>query len=335
MELSVCIPTHNQPDLLPLSVESCLRESARAGVEAEVIIIDNASATGYPQKIAEAHPTVRVIRNEENLSFSSANNQGIRAARGRYVLILNDDAILQPGSLGRLLETLEASPAIGAVGARLVNPDGSPQIGYMHDRSAHVRGVLCLLLQLNVVLAKREWSRKLFTFTRDPEVSGETEQVVGACLLARREALFEAGLFDTNFYYIFEDSDLCYQMRKKGWRLYYVAEARVTHYGSASLKAWSSMRFFSTFISSMLYYFKKDGRIWQFFALRIFLVPLVCCRMFFILARLLAARHSKANDLAGAIREHLNLIKQLFGMGSAPWHAPRPVAQSAGNRPSR
>jgi GT2 family glycosyltransferase len=107
MYLSICILTHNQPELLPLCVASCFEEIERAGIAGEVIVIDNASTDRYPEKLRETYPQVRIIRNEQNLGFSAGNNIGIRASQGRYILILNDDAILQPECLNLMFQALD------------------------------------------------------------------------------------------------------------------------------------------------------------------------------------------------------------------------------------
>ena len=106
MELSVCILTHDQPELLPHCVGACISEIAKAQIAAEIIIIDNASSDAYSAKLAGRSPLIRVIRNEQNLGFSAANNVAIRSTTGRYILILNDDAVLGPGSLALMLRQL-------------------------------------------------------------------------------------------------------------------------------------------------------------------------------------------------------------------------------------
>jgi len=98
VDLSICILTHNQPKILPLCVASCFMEIDRARIAGEVIVVDNASVDKYPERLAETYPDIRIIRTEQNLSFSVANNRGIQASCGRYVLILNDDAGLSTHS---------------------------------------------------------------------------------------------------------------------------------------------------------------------------------------------------------------------------------------------
>ena len=161
MDLSICILTHSQPELLRLCVASCFEEIKRAGIAGEVIVIDNASADRYPERLREAYPQVQIIRNEQNLGFSAGNNIGIRASQGRYILILNDDAILQPGSVELMLRKMESDPQIGAVDPRLLNPDGSVQMGFTKKRFPTVLGMLADLLSFQNFLYGCSLTRRL------------------------------------------------------------------------------------------------------------------------------------------------------------------------------
>jgi GT2 family glycosyltransferase len=257
MDLSICILTHHQPKILPRCVLSCITEIERAHVSGEIIVIDNASTDGSPQTVIGLSPPVRVIRNDENLGFSTANNRAIRASHGRNVLILNDDAVLQPGSLALMLDVLESNPNIAAVGPNLVNPDGSAQTNYTNRRFPRWRGLVVGFMRLEPWFEKHAFTRDLFTQARDPGISGETGYVAAACLLARRRALEGVGLFDEAFYYWFEDADLCYRLKRSGWLIVYVAEARVTHYGSASTHRFTQLEKSAITFRSMMYFFRK------------------------------------------------------------------------------
>jgi N-acetylglucosaminyl-diphospho-decaprenol L-rhamnosyltransferase len=259
MDLSICILTRCQPELLPKCVASCVAEIARVGVSSEVIIIDNASWDGSPQRVASLYPIARLIRNEENLGFSTANNRAIRISQGRNVLVLNDDAMLKEGSLGLMLSALESGSRVGAVGPKLLNPDGSVQRNYTHRRFPRLRSLLCGFLGLDALFDKCAWTRDFFTHSLDPEVSSETDHVAGACLLARREALDAVRLFDESFHYLFEDADLCYRLKQAGWQIMYVAEAQVTHYGSASFNQLARVEKAAIVIRSLAHYFKKHS----------------------------------------------------------------------------
>src|SRR5215469_5130971 len=138
--------------LLPLCVAACLVEIERSGLASEILIIDNASSDAYPQKVLGLSPLIRIIRNEENLGFSAANNKAIRASRGRYVLILNDDARLDEGSLRLMFDKLESSPRVAAVGPRFLNPGGSIQRGFTNACFPHLRHIVCQILMLERLL---------------------------------------------------------------------------------------------------------------------------------------------------------------------------------------
>jgi hypothetical protein len=279
MDLSICILTWNQPELLPRCVASCLAEIEREGLAAEIILIDNASGDGSPQRAANLSPLVRLVRNERNLGFSQANNIAIRMSQGKYVLILNDDTEFHPGALGVLVRAMDGDPHIGAVGPKFLNPDGSLQRANAPKRLPRLRGMVSEMLNLDYVLEKFALTRDLLTNRRDPERSGDAEQIDGACLLARREALDVVGLFDEGFYFLFEDSDLCYRLKKAGWRLWYSPEAQVTHYGGASFKKVARSRRSAMFFEGLIRYFKKHSSPGRFLLFRLTLAAALCLKV--------------------------------------------------------
>ena len=279
MELSICILTRNQPDLLPRCVASCLAEIERAGIASEIIVIDNASCDGTPQKVAKLSPLVRLIRNEENLGFSEGNNKGIRMSSGKYVLILNDDTEFRPGALGLLVRVMDADPRIGAVGPKFLNPDGSLQRGNAQKRFPCLRGMVSELLNLDVIFEKFPATRDLLTNRRDDKQGGDAEQIDGACLLARREALDAVGLFDEGFYFLFEDTDLCYRLKKAGWRLLYCPEAQIIHYGGSSFKKVLRSQRAAMYFEGLIRFFRKHSSPGRFLLFRLTLAATLCLKL--------------------------------------------------------
>jgi GT2 family glycosyltransferase len=275
MDLSICILTHSQPALLPQCVAACIGEIGRAQLAAEIIIVDNASDDAYPQRLAYLSPMIRLIRNEQNLGFSAGNNEAIRISSGRCVLILNDDAILQEGSLRLMISVLQSDPRIGVVGPSLLNPDGSLQSLGMNKRLPHLRGLACEVLGVDQTLRRIRWTRDWLTLWDHPKKSAEPEQIAGACLLVRRQALDEVGLFDEGFYYVLEDADLCHRLRKSGWRIICVQSAQVTHYGSATYSQWTTFHQRANYFRSITYFFKKHSSPARCFLARITLGPLL------------------------------------------------------------
>jgi GT2 family glycosyltransferase len=257
MDLSICILTRTQPELFPQCVTACVAEIDRAHVEAEIIVVDNGSCDRYPEKTARLHPLVKVIRSDENMGFSAGNNLAIRQSQGTNILILNDDAILRRSCLRLMMRKLESDLRLGAVGPKFVNPDGSLQRGFNGRRATTLRSVLSGALQTWKIFDKWWLSRRTLTQLKDDNKSAEADELAGACLLVRRQALDEVGLFDEGFYYWSEDADLCWRLRSAGWRIFYVAEAQVTHHGSASLNHIEIFERSKMFYASLVYFMRK------------------------------------------------------------------------------
>ena len=313
LDLSICVLTHNQPVLLPQCISACLGEIQRAQLSAEIIIIDNASAARYPQGLIAVSPMVRIIRNEQNLGFGAANNRAIRVSSGRVVLILNDDAILLPGSLPRMIASLDSDACIAAVGPKLLNSDRSLQRHFTNRRFPHIRGIICSIVALEDRLSSRPLTRRILTLDRNPEQSGETDHIAGACLLARRDALDRVGLFDESFYYWFEDTDLCYRLKKAGWGIVYVAGAEVIHYGSASIKKIEEWQRTGMFLKSLLLFYKKNRGAFMGLLLKLCLAFVLLYEASRIVVRDLIKGARKQDDSNDPVREYLGLVRLVFG----------------------
>lgn len=313
MDLSICILTHCQPELLPRSVDSCFAEIKRAGIEGEVIVIDNASSDGSPQAVKARFPEVRLIRNQENLGFSTANNQAIRTSCGRHVLILNDDVVLQQDSLKVLLRVMDSDPRIGAAGPKLLNRDGSTQLWFTNKRFPRLRGVLLEMSPLFRVFYSDPRLRALFTDYGDPELSCKTDHLAGACLLLSREALRSTGLFDEGFQFWYEDVDLCYRIKQAGWDIAYVAEARVVHYGSASFrKIGRRPEQAAMYYTSLVRFFRKHSSPARYNVFRAALAPAFVCRAPVAALYGMWKRGPRFAEVSGALRTSWVVLRSMF-----------------------
>jgi GT2 family glycosyltransferase len=272
MDISIIILTFNQPQILPRCVESCFREIRSAGLAGEVILVDNGSVDGTPQRISAQFPAMCLIRKEKGQSFSAGNNQAIQASTGRLVLLLNDDAVLEPGSLRLLVDALNSDAKIGAVGPKLLNPDGSTQQYYTNCRFPRFHSLMLGWLELTPVLEKRAWTRDLFTHYHNQERGGETDWVGCACLLARRSDLEAVGLLDESYYFGMEDIDLCYRLKQQGWKVLYLADAHVTHHASASLKKLRSIDRKIINLRALLVYEKKHTNFPRYLLFRMIIL---------------------------------------------------------------
>ena len=190
-----------------------------------VFVVDNDSRDGTTAMVRKDFPHVRLIANERNVGFSTANNQAIRAGRGTYVLALNPDTRVTEGALTRLVELMEERADVGIAGCRLELEDGS--LDHAAKRSfptplsalGHFTG-----------LGRRPAACGRLAAYRAPEVErGPVDAVNGALMFMRRTALAEVGLFDEGYWMYMEDLDLCYRFREAGWITWYEPSATVVH----------------------------------------------------------------------------------------------------------
>ncbi|MGD9904518.1 MAG: glycosyltransferase family 2 protein [Vicinamibacterales bacterium] len=192
-------------------------------------VIDNASSDDSVAAIRAGFPHVRLIANRGNVGFAAANNQGIAASRGRYVLLLNSDTVVPPGSLAALVGFADAHPGAGVVGPELTNPDGSYQTGPTPFPS--VWNELLSASGVGRRLTHRGYPSRPAHRAR---LAQRTDYVGGACMLGRRTAVDEVGGLDESYFMYSEEPDWCWRMRRHGWEVWYTPSAKVIHYGGQS-----------------------------------------------------------------------------------------------------
>jgi hypothetical protein len=231
MDLSILIVNYNTCDLTLEALRS-VYASATSRVY-EVIVIDNASQDGSVEAIRAEFPQVRLIENAENAGFAKANNQGIRIARGRYVLLLNSDTIVERDTLETMLSFMDGHPEVGASGCKVVLPDGSL------DKACR-RGFPTPANSFYYAfgIAKLFPNHPRFNGYQlghlDPDRDYPVDCLVGAFMLVRRETIEQVGGLDEQFFMYGEDIDWCYRIKLAGWRIHYYPYARIIHYKGAS-----------------------------------------------------------------------------------------------------
>ena len=225
----------------------CLRtlETELRGCDTEIFLVDNASHDGSAEAVRAAFPRVRVIANAVNTGFGAANNRAMQEARGRYYLLLNSDAFPLPGALGKLVEYLQEHPAVGVVGPRLLNADGSMQLSCF--RFPTPRQTWCENLWLSSLFPQHPVLGNYRRWPHDRERL--VDWVGGACMLLRREVVEEVGGFDERFFLYAEETDWQRRMRDAGWEIAFTPTSVVTHLGGASgasTKARTNRHFFDS-----------------------------------------------------------------------------------------
>lgn len=246
--LSVVIVSYNCAPFL----RACPDSLPAGGVPHEAIVVDNASTDGTVQMVRASYPSVRLVANDQNRGFAAACNQGIEAARGAHILLLNPDTVVRPGAFAALLDFVERTPDAGACGPRLLNPDGSLQASCHPFPSLRVQATDILeLWRIPWVRARRPCGDHCHTQPAD--------WLTGACLLLRREALDAVGLLDEDYWMFSEEVDWCYRARRAGWRTYLVVEAEVVHHGGGSYANTHTEMIVELYRSIFRFYWKHYG----------------------------------------------------------------------------
>ena len=256
LQVSIVIVSHDSGASLPGLLADLERE--RELVELEVIVVDNASIDGGLQAAEEAHPWVRPLANRANLGFARASNQGLRLAAGRYLMILNPDIRLRPGSIKTLAGFMDQNPDLGAVGPRIVDPDGEVQYS---ARSA--QGPANFLFNRYSLLT-RLWpdnpvSRRYLLADWDHDTCRRVDWLSGAALMVRREVVERVGLLDEAFFLFHEDVDWCKRIGQGGFEIVFCPLAQVSHEIGIS-KERGSVRLIQIRHQSMIHYVHKHYR---------------------------------------------------------------------------
>jgi GT2 family glycosyltransferase len=223
--LSTIIVNYNPGPLLRKCVDSLLA----CPVDIEIIVVDNASNDASLDGLQDLSQ-VRVIRNPANVGFAAACNIGAQASCAPFLLFLNPDCFFQPDAIVPLLAGLQSGDRVGMVGGLLVNEDGTEQGG---GRRAVPTPWRSLVRAFGLQRFANRWPKLFYDFHLHklplPDSPIEVEAISGACMLVKREAMEDVGLWDEGYFLHCEDLDWCMRFRQKGWKILFVPDARMYH----------------------------------------------------------------------------------------------------------
>lgn len=254
LDLAISIVNYNTKKLLHQCLQSIFSYSI--GLEYRVYVVDNHSTDESQEMVESSFPQVSLIRNHQNVGFARSNNQIIKMTTSRYILVLNPDIIVLSGSIDHMVNFMDKYPETGILGCKLFYPDHLMQFScrrYPNPFIIFFRGLYGDSLFPHANIFRRylmaEW---------DHSSIAEVDWVMGSCMMLRREALEEIGLFDEGFFMYYEDADLCLRMWKD-WKVYYDPDAYMIHHHLQESHKLRAVRQRWIHMASAYRFFRKHG----------------------------------------------------------------------------
>jgi len=267
MDLSVVIVNYNVRYFL----EQCLLSVRKAAVDiqCEVFVVDNNSADGSCAMVLGKFPEVILIRNRTNRGFSAACNQAITISKGRYILLLNPDTVVEEDTFNKCIAFMINNPHAGALGVKMINGNGKvlpeSKRAFPTPSAAFFK-----MTGLSALFPKSKYFSKYYLGHLDDSATSEVDIISGAFMLITGEAIKKTGLLDESFFMYGEDIDLSYRLIKAGFRNYYYPEVKIIHYKGESTKK-SDVNNIINFYDAMLIFADKHFE-YQYFGFMKFLL---------------------------------------------------------------
>ncbi|HEX2868929.1 MAG TPA: glycosyltransferase [Ignavibacteriales bacterium] len=253
IDLSIIIVNFNVKEFLQ-NLLSSIQKSC-GNFSTEVIVIDNASDDGSVEILREKFPSVKLIANKENIGFGRANNLGLEISKGKYILLINPDTIVQEDTFQKLIAFFERTPDAGLVGCKVLNSDGTLQLACRRGFPGPWTSFTKVTGLSRMFPKSRLFARYNLTYL-DENQTYEVDAISGAFMMMKREVYEKTGGFDSQFFMYGEDLDLCYRVQKAGYKVYYVHETQIIHYKGESTKR-SSLDETKVFYEAMHLFVKK------------------------------------------------------------------------------
>jgi hypothetical protein len=262
MDLSIITVPWNVKDLVRKNLKNIFKNTSN--LKFEVIAVDNDSRDGTTEMIKTEFPEVKSIFNDYNAGFAKANNQGIKIAQGRYVLLLNPDMRVKPGTLETMVKWMDEHPEAGVAGCKLIKEDG--------EVVPHVRRYPSIFDQAMIILKVPHICSKVldhylwrdFDYDKEQEV----DSIRGSFFMIRREVLDKLGGLDERYFLWFEEVDFCKQVREAGYKVMYTPVTECFDYVGKSFAQVPTGKLQNIFQDSMIKYFKKWQPAWQVVVLK-------------------------------------------------------------------
>lgn len=253
MELSVIIVSYN----VRYYLEQCLLSvrTASEGIDSEVFVVDNNSADGSCSMVSTLFPEVKLILNQDNKGFAAANNQAMKLATGRYMLLLNPDTIVEEDTFKRCISFMDEHTDAGATGVRMI--DGKGRMLPESKRALPTpKTAFFKMTGLSYIFQKSHIFNRYYLGHLDDLVTTRADIISGAFMFLRREAVLKTGFLDETFFMYGEDVDYSYRLQKEGYNNYYFPEIKIIHYKGESTKK-ENLNVLINFYKAMIIFVRK------------------------------------------------------------------------------
>jgi len=252
IKISIIIPSWNTKDLL----KNCLKS---LGSLYEIIVVDNNSTDGTVKMIEKEFPNVLLIKNKKNVGFGAANNQGMRKAKGDYLLLLNSDTIVKNEAPLVMSQYLKKNSDVGVVGPKLLNEDGSLQPSAGPFPNLKISFIMLFL---------EHWLGDLVRSSF--EKTKEVDWVMGAAFMFKKEILNKVGFMDEGLFMYMDEVEWSFRIKKAGYKVVFNPQVEIIHLGGASSKTGRKGPILNIY-RGLIYFYKKHYSGWQLVILKIML----------------------------------------------------------------
>ncbi len=217
--LSIIIVNFNGGDYLLQCLQSL--ENVEDELNFDTWVIDNASVDGSLQKAKIKFPKINYLKNKENLGFGRANNLVLKKVTTKYILLLNPDSKVLPGTLPYMVSYLEQNPDVGGASCRVEKADGLMDLASHRGFPTPWASFLYFVLKIDSLYHLKD---------RDMTKPHEVDAISGAFFMTRKDVLRKVGLFDEDYFLYGEDLDLCFRIKTAGYKIMYVPDVKIIHY---------------------------------------------------------------------------------------------------------
>lgn len=305
-DMNVLIVTYNSRAFIETCIDSLFNSEE---VSIKITVIDNASTDGTVELIEEKYPSVKILKNIENMGYAYAVNKGVASAAGDFFVVANADVVFHRDTVYQIVEYLITHRDVGAVGTQQVFPDGKWQRSY-----GNVPGIVDSIKNLTGITSIHNWVRRLTWPRKIDSCPKEVGYIDGAAMAIRKEAYDSVKGFDEKFFFYGEEADFCFRLKKSGWKVVFLPAALLTHIrGGSTIKVGTcNEKYLRLHVNSKLLLVKKRYRRWQI-QLYILLEKIHAKKMEFVyqVIRRLASNSKKGNLFNIAMS--FNLLSRIWG----------------------